>query len=97
MALRYTGRADMLVVAETGKRYIRDPKWFAKNYPGEKYDGTFADPLTGLTTESALKMMESSNMHSFENTKGEDILDKETAPAAVSATGDANTSSTPKK
>lgn len=84
MALIYTGRSSMIVMPDTGKKYIRDPKEFARNFPGQEYDGTFDKPIPGMTQEMALHLMAQSNMHSFELAKtGEDLLDKVTTPDAV--------------
>lgn len=81
MALRYTGRADILSV--NGKLYAKR-KIYDKN--PSAYDGSLDKPLN-ISKEDALNLTvnSNSNLHSFADAKGEDILDSATKPASVSA------------
>lgn len=80
MALKYTGRADTFV--HNGKIYVRDKNRYMREHGGTEPDGTFDKPIPNLTEADALHMIEQSNLHSFETTQGEDLLEEVTTPVA---------------
>lgn len=82
MALKYTGRADVLII--NNKRYAQ-PKTYAKE--PHMYDGTLDKPIPGLTKEQATKLVEVSKLHSFEE-NGEDLEEKLTQPTTNSVLAD---------
>ena len=75
MAFKYTGRANTLNFK--GKIYTTPDNYAA--HPG-LYDGSFDKPIPGMTQEIAVGLASRSNLHSFETTEGEDLLDRVTTP-----------------
>jgi hypothetical protein len=75
MALKYTGRASSITVGD--KVYVPE-ETYRKN--PKAYTGSYASPIQGLSKEAALKMVERSSLHSFEDVKGNDLLEAETTP-----------------
>lgn len=77
MALKYTGRADVLVV--DGKPYR---KGGGEDADGVKY-GDFEH--VQISKARAAQMMAGSRLHRFEDAAGQDVLDAATAPAVAPA------------
>jgi hypothetical protein len=72
MALKYTGRADVLHI--NGKSYAKK-ELYEKD--SDKYDGSLDKTIPGMTRASALHLIENSSIHSFEE-DGKDLLDMTT-------------------
>lgn len=71
----------MLVV--DGKRYV-SKEVYDKN--PKEYDGHFDKPIPGMTRDAALYLIDQGSLHSFEDVKGEDLLDSVTVPTPNSPT-----------
>lgn len=78
MALKYTGNAATFNFE--GKLYAR-PDVYAKN--PTMYDASYDSPIIGLSRERAARMSASSNLHSFEDEKGVDVLESVTEPMNI--------------
>lgn len=73
MALKYTGRADVLVV--DGKAYRRGG--------GEGFGDL---DRVQISKARAAQLMAGSRLHRFEDADGQDVFETETAPAAAPTT-----------
>lgn len=79
MAFKYTGNADTFTFR--GKIYAK-PDIYAKN--PKAYDGSYDDPIPGITEQFAANMSAQSNLHSFIDTKDNQVvLEKVTAPSTT--------------
>lgn len=83
MAYKYTGRANTFTFRD--KTYAK-PELYQKN--PKAYDGSYDNPIAGMTREIAESMAAQSRLHSFEDTRdGSDVLEKATAPNPNPAAG----------
>lgn len=77
MALKYTGQAKQLIIGD--KMYV-DAETYKAN--PKAYAGSFDSPIP-ISQEDAIRLINSSNLHTFETAKGDDLEEKITAPSVA--------------